>query len=1187
MNRKIISIISTLLMLTGVVSAQDGRGDSGEFLNSAFFPSEEFSFFGTKEYTEIKSRTITIYGGDDYHPYEFINENGDPDGFNVDYVAAIMDKIGLNYDLKLVKWPILMDALKNKEIDMVTGLAYTEEREKYARFSIITFVEYVSYISSKHSDFKDDSDLVGKRVSAVRGEFSEQVARQYCRSEDIVLFDNTSDAFESVYEGRSDIFFGMNIVMHSMIDQKNDDRLKISGFNNIAATYSIAVNPDQEALLQLINMAIIQLKMDGTYDALCDKWFSKAPTPLLSRNTKIIIFSLLVVLMVAFIFILVLKNQIRKAVQKEALLNRNLLNLQSRITMALEVGKIDAWMYDYDTKSFTVVSGERLSTAPGNSMPLDYFEDHIHPDDRQRIVEAIRKAQLDENSTQTYKFRFKTLKGWRWLFMAYTPIIENGVVTSLMGVRRDITPEIEYEQTLQKKIIDIKKHGDSLLSILDNIPTSIALKRIDTGEYSYSNKMALTKFGAVIGKSPSIEVISSTLEAKHGYSYNSNEGVYDAIEVVRIADGSIIETSVCSVIIDFKGENHELISRVDLTEQKIAKRDSELLSEFMPSLKAFSFHYDSRLDMVRLHHNSTFERDLSRITNVERWLEAVHHDDRDSFVRQLSGKSTNSKGVFQFRLDLREIGVYEWWECHNSVEIALHNGEEYALISGFSINVNDRVKSELEQKRLITQNELVMRNTNSLFAYITMDYHVLWSNADSALGGIAKNVYKMGGMKCYLAKGFDKPCETCPIKQALISNSVIEREALIDSGVWYKASAIPVYGADDAIQGAVMRIDDVSEYKKLIGELEVSMAKAEEADKLKSAFLANMSHEIRTPLNAIVGFSDLLVHSEDRSDREEYIQIINNNNELLLRLIGDILDLSKIESGLVELKLEYFDFSVMFSDLFATHKPRIERGNTKLLYSNPYSKCMVTLDKNRCIQVITNYLNNAEKFTRNGHISMGYEYENGGITLFVEDTGIGISEDKIDLLFHRFEKLDDFAQGTGLGLSICKAIAETMNGRVWAESKAGEGSTFFAWFPCVAEIEEMTLVVDHRDEDVVVEQVSSSLKRSILVAEDNDSNYMLVKAILKECNLTRAVNGQEAVDYARKYKYDAILMDMKMPVMGGLEATKAIREFDRVTNIVALTANVFDSDRTNAMEAGCNSFITKPLSRREIEKIIF
>ncbi|MGL5893075.1 MAG: transporter substrate-binding domain-containing protein, partial [Bacteroidales bacterium] len=499
MNRKIRSIFSILLTLNGVVSAQVSMSDSSEFLNRAFFPSEEFSFFGTKEYTEIKSRTITIYGGDDYHPYEFINENGDPDGFNVDYIAAIMDKIGLNYDLKLVKWPILMDALKNKEIDMVTGLAYTEEREKYALFSILTFVEAVSYISSKESLFQDASELIGRRVSAVRGELSEQMARQFCLPKDIVLFDTTTEAFESVYEGRSDLFFGMNMVMQSMMDKKNDDRLRISRFNNLAATYSIAVNSDQEALLQLINMAILQLKIDGTYDDLCEKWFSKPKNPLLSRSTKIIIFSLLMVLLVAFIFIIILKIQISRAVEKEAMLNRNLLNLQRRIAMALEVGKIDAWMYDYATNSFSVVSGERLATTPGNSMSMDYFETHIHPEDKDIILEAIKNARIDGNSVLSYKLRFKTLKGWRWLFMAYTPIVEDGVITSLMGVRRDITSDMEYEQTLQKKIIDTQKHGDSLLSILDNIPTSIALRRIDTGQYSYSNKMAVSKFGAVIG----------------------------------------------------------------------------------------------------------------------------------------------------------------------------------------------------------------------------------------------------------------------------------------------------------------------------------------------------------------------------------------------------------------------------------------------------------------------------------------------------------------------------------------------------------------------------------------------------------------------------------------------------------------------------------------------------------------
>lgn len=223
-----------------------------------------------------------------------------------------------------------------------------------------------------------------------------------------------------------------------------------------------------------------------------------------------------------------------------------------------------------------------------------------------------------------------------------------------------------------------------------------------------------------------------------------------------------------------------------------------------------------------------------------------------------------------------------------------------------------------------------------------------------------------------------------------------------------------------------------------------------EADKLKSAFLANMSHEIRTPLNAIVGFSELLQSTADAEEREQFVQIINQNNDLLLRLIDDILELSKIESGILELKLETFDLNELFKETFLVYQRRCKKmkPNVSFIADYPEGSCVITLDRNRVLQIGTNLITNAIKYTDQGSITMGYLYIDGGIKLYVRDTGIGISKENQKRLFMRFEKFDDFAQGTGLGLSICKAIADSINGKIGCDSKLGEGSTFWVWIPC-------------------------------------------------------------------------------------------------------------------------------------------
>lgn len=394
--------------------------------------------------------------------------------------------------------------------------------------------------------------------------------------------------------------------------------------------------------------------------------------------------------------------------------------------------------------------------------------------------------------------------------------------------------------------------------------------------------------------------------------------------------------------------------------------------------------------------------------------------------------------------------------------------------------------------------------------------------------------------------------------------------------------------------GVRLNITEQINYQKF---LEQEREDARQADKLKSAFLANMSHEIRTPLNAIVGFSELLQTTEDPETRKEFMGIISNNNELLLRLIGDILDLSKIESGMLELKPEVFDLTATYKETYTALKQRCTNPEVEFLGYSPYKICKVKLDRNRLVQVGTNFITNAIKHTNKGHILMGYEYVDGGIKLFVEDTGCGIPEEKQDKLFQRFAKLDDFTQGTGLGLAICKAIIDAQGGKIGVESEPGKGSTFWAWFPCGAEIEEFEEAEAEKGKNLeaIPEQSASksvdthpsdSRRKSILVVEDIDSNYMLIKAILKTYDLTRACTGKEAVELASNFRYDAILMDMKMPVMDGIEATKQIRQFDKITPIIAVTANAFDSDKVEAMEAGCNAFVTKPLKKKDLEEVL-
>ncbi|WP_342989262.1 MULTISPECIES: response regulator [Bacteroides] len=495
------------------------------------------------------------------------------------------------------------------------------------------------------------------------------------------------------------------------------------------------------------------------------------------------------------------------------------------------------------------------------------------------------------------------------------------------------------------------------------------------------------------------------------------------------------------------------------------------------------------------------------------------------------------------------------------------------------------LESEQRMIHLIRQNELVLNNINSGLAYIANDYIVQWENISLCSKSLSYEAYKKGE-PCYLtAHNRNAPCENCVMQRARQSGQVESILFNLDNKHVIEVFATPIFNEQGDVDGVVIRVDDVTERQHMIGELEKARSRAEQSDRLKSAFLANMSHEIRTPLNAIVGFSDLLMVTEDKEEKEEFIQIINANNELLLKLINDILDLSKIEAGSVELKYEDFDLAVYFNELAAAMHRRVVNPQVRLVAMNPYESCIVRLDKNRLAQILTNFVTNAIKYTCEGMIEMGYEKINGSIHLYVRDTGIGIPEDKKDKVFQRFEKLDEFAQGTGLGLSICKAIVEAFKGEIGFESEFDKGSLFWAVLPCQFESVDSGLYTSRqrfgreveKEEPHASEEMKSS--KRVLVVEDIQSNFFLVSSILKnKFQLLHAPNGLKAVEIVRTQPVDLILMDMKMPVMDGRTATSEIRKFNTEIPIIALTAHAFDADRVAALKAGCDDYLVKPIN---------
>lgn len=389
------------------------------------------------------------------------------------------------------------------------------------------------------------------------------------------------------------------------------------------------------------------------------------------------------------------------------------------------------------------------------------------------------------------------------------------------------------------------------------------------------------------------------------------------------------------------------------------------------------------------------------------------------------------------------------------------------------------------------------------------------------------------------------------------------------------------YAPQDRIIEIISINYDITELKRTEEMLVKARDKAEASDRLKSAFLANMSHEIRTPLNAIVGFSEIIAVTENEEEKMEYLEIIQKNSNLLLQLINDILDLSRIESGKSEMHFQQVEIAGLVEEVEKVHQLKM-KSNVELKVIRPEGEYWTSTDRNRVMQVLFNFLSNAIKNTEKGSITLGLKHEGPWLKLYVSDTGCGISKEKLPQIFTRFEKLNDFVQGTGLGLSICKSIVERLGGRIEVTSELGQGSVFALYLPYQEIPKE---VVERRLPHK--KNVDEDKRKKILVVEDIESNFAQLNILLnKEYIISWVRNGQEAINSFIREKPDLILMDIRMPIMDGIQATEKIRTISLTVPIIAVTAYAFYTEQQQAIQAGCNAVISKPYSLERLKETI-
>ena len=541
----------------------------------------------------------------------------------------------------------------------------------------------------------------------------------------------------------------------------------------------------------------------------------------------------------------------------------------------------------------------------------------------------------------------------------------------------------------------------------------------------------------------------------------------------------------------------------------------------------------------------------------------------------------------------------------------IFKGQEALMKIFIDITARKQAEEELKKVSIAVENSkvsVVITDKNGVIEYANPYF--------TQLSGYTPDEY-IGGNPRVLKSGFHTTAFYAEFWETIKSGKTWEGEFynLKKDGTYFWENAIvsPILNDENVITHFVAIKTDITAAKQMIEDLKTAKEKAEENERLKSAFLANMSHEIRTPMNGILGFAALLKEPKlSGEEQQEYIGIIEKSGARMLNIINDIITISKVESGQMKTFISQTNINEQIEYIYKFFKPEVEHKGIRISFNNPLSDNEATIktDKEKIYAILTNLVKNAIKFSDKGSIELGYRirkrqagkdkvYDNDKASLvstpavlefYVKDTGVGIPNDRIEAVFERFVQADigdkRAFQGAGLGLSISKAYVEMLGGEIWVESQEGKGSTFYFTLPYTREPEVLKVAAAPESLTADNPEVKGF---KILIAEDDEISGLLlsmaIKALVKK--VLKATTGTETVEICRKNPdLDFVLMDIKMPEMDGLEATRQIRQFNNNVIIIAQTAYALAGDREKAIDAGCNDYIAKPFGQASLTAIM-
>ena len=893
-----------------------------------------------REYTQ--EHPLIIVSDWEFPPYEFRNDNGEPDGYNVEVLNLVLDKLNIPHQFVMQEWYQATKTFEDRKADLIHALSGVYRNRPYVMTqNMITYYPLKAVRRKSQKPFQKISLLTADDTLMMKKNDYAPLSIQKYDPQFTIEYHSPKEALTNIRNGRNSYYIWGELPLKMKIREFGLDSLVLDDTDIPAGELRI-IGYDKE-LITAIDDAFARLEQSGDLQVIHDKWYY--PERIHNDSSPISLFALVVAviaIIIGFLLSHFIRVRIRNATSRST-------DINSMMSQALKMGNLYVTEYDIEKDHLRNIHGSMLIEK---GITGDEIIDRLPQDVREESRRHINKLITGESDLWTFTRRLnlgtKEKPEWHYLQGNAIPEKENGKTRYIVYSMKDITHEIEEER----------------------INSEVGNKYIKMFETNLIAMSFYDKDGWLIDLNDKMKRLCEFDTDKERF-----------FRQLRLFDVPLFKEQFDP----WSNKEFHVCQKMHYNELNIKKYIELRIRPTVDNLGQFRYYVVTARDI-------TDEREMylemrKHETEILRSNEAILR-----YESQLNYLLENSQ-MFIWNYDLATDSI-------NYTRTSLH--QEYSeTVEEFFRGISNTERRN-EAVRAIRECVAAKRPYNAVHRY---DY---------------------------------TPVENRP--------------------VWYAINGVPKYDKEGRLTsyfGIARNITKLMETQK---QLKEETARAEDSGKMKSAFLANMTHEIRTPLNAIVGFSDLLPVVDTKEERLEFIRIIRNNCDMLMRLINDILEASNMGQSLA-IETKEVDFAKEFDDMCQTLAQRVQEPGVEFIKDNPYTSYVTTLDLGRIQQVLTNFVTNAVKYTHQGHIKVGYRHESrvtkdglgesDGLYFYCEDTGVGIPEEKQASVFERFVKLDDFVQGTGLGLSICQAIADRCNGHIGVTSEGEEkGSTFWMWIPC-------------------------------------------------------------------------------------------------------------------------------------------